>query len=163
MPSRSRSAAGTWRGSARRMEQCRTALGLEARLMGQVGHAVTRQGLTLAEANQLVLRLLDKYEHVFQLPGGNPGARFDRSYDLKTLHSCAGMVRHVRGGGEGVAPDGAGYSVILTLQGTSPCRMVLSFLSTNKRKEDKSMALYLVVNLAIVIALGFIARLLWKK
>jgi len=32
-----------------------------------------------------------------------------------------------------------------------------------KRKEDKSMALYLVVNLAIVIALGFIARLLWKK
>lgn len=63
--------------------------GLEARLMGQVGHAVTRQGLTLAEANQLVLRLLEKYEHVFQQPGGNPGVRFDRSYDLKTLTPVA--------------------------------------------------------------------------
>ena len=32
--------------------------GLEARLMGEVGHAVTRQGLSLAEANALVLELL---------------------------------------------------------------------------------------------------------
>lgn len=59
--------------------------GLEARLMGQVGHAVTRQKYSLSEANRLVLRLLDKYEHVFQLPGGNPGVRFDRAYDLETL------------------------------------------------------------------------------
>jgi methylamine--corrinoid protein Co-methyltransferase len=59
--------------------------GLEARLMGEVGHAVTRQGLTLETANRLILKLLDKYEHVFQQPGGNPGVRFDQAYDLQTL------------------------------------------------------------------------------
>lgn len=59
--------------------------GLEARLMGEVGHAVTRQGFTLEAANRLVLRLLEKYEHVFSQPGGNPGARFDQAYNLETL------------------------------------------------------------------------------
>ncbi len=61
------------------------ATGLECRLMGEVGHAVARQGLSLAQANQLVLQLLAKYEHVFDQPGGNPGACFDQAYDLKTL------------------------------------------------------------------------------
>ncbi len=41
--------------------------------------------LTLAQANELVLRLLSRYEHVFSQPGGNPGVRFDRAYDLPTL------------------------------------------------------------------------------
>jgi methylamine--corrinoid protein Co-methyltransferase len=59
--------------------------GLEARWMGEVGHAATRQGLTLTEANDLVLKLLARYEHVFNQPGGNPGVRFDQSYDLRTL------------------------------------------------------------------------------
>jgi methylamine--corrinoid protein Co-methyltransferase len=59
--------------------------GLEARLMGEVGHAVTRQGLSLAEANRLVLALLEKYEHVFDAPGGNPGVSFDQAYDLRSL------------------------------------------------------------------------------
>lgn len=59
--------------------------GLEARWMAEVGRAVTRQGLTLEQANQLVLKLLARYEHVFTLPGGNPGVRFDHSYDLRTL------------------------------------------------------------------------------
>jgi methylamine---corrinoid protein Co-methyltransferase len=67
--------------------------GLEARLMGEVGHAVTRQGLNLAEANRLVLRLLEKYEHVFQQPGGNPGVRFDQAYDLKTLQPLPQWTR----------------------------------------------------------------------
>jgi methylamine--corrinoid protein Co-methyltransferase len=53
--------------------------------MGEVGHAVVRQGLTLEEANGLVLKLLEKYEHVFDQSGGNPGVRFDRAYDMKTL------------------------------------------------------------------------------
>lgn len=61
------------------------ATGLEARFMGEVGHAVTRQGPTLAEANALVLKLLAKYEHVFEQPEGNPGARFDQAYNLQTL------------------------------------------------------------------------------
>ncbi|MFW6069895.1 MAG: monomethylamine:corrinoid methyltransferase, partial [bacterium] len=59
--------------------------GLEARLMGEVGHAVARQGLTLAEANEMVLNLLEKYEHVFDLPDGNLGARIDEAYNLETM------------------------------------------------------------------------------
>ncbi len=59
--------------------------GLEARWMGEVGHAVTRQRMTLEEANHIILRLLEKYEHVFKMPGGNPGVRFDECYDLDTL------------------------------------------------------------------------------
>lgn len=59
--------------------------GLEARLMGEVGHAVTRQGFSLEDSNRLVLGLLEKYEHVFQKPGGNPGVGFEQAYDLKTL------------------------------------------------------------------------------
>ena len=53
--------------------------------MGEVGHAVTQQRLGLEEGNALVLRLLAKYEHVFDQPAGNPGARFDQAYDMTTL------------------------------------------------------------------------------
>ena len=59
--------------------------GLEARLMGEVGHAVARQGVSLQEANALVLALLEKYEHVFEMPNGNPGVRIDQAYDLQTM------------------------------------------------------------------------------
>jgi len=59
--------------------------GLEARLMGEVGHAVAKQGIDLEEANRLILALLSKYEHVFDLPGGNPGKRFDEVYDISSL------------------------------------------------------------------------------
>lgn len=59
--------------------------GLEARWMGEVGHAVTRQRLDLAEANHLVSQLLGCYEHVFQQKGGNPGVRFDQAYDVNTI------------------------------------------------------------------------------
>jgi methylamine--corrinoid protein Co-methyltransferase len=61
------------------------ASGLEARLMGEVGHAVSRQGVTLECANQWVLELLGRYEAIFQMPEGNPGVRFDRAYNLETL------------------------------------------------------------------------------
>lgn len=59
--------------------------GLEARLMAEVGQAVVRQGLTPEQGNAIVLKLLKKYEHIFQLPGGNPGVALDQAYDLKTL------------------------------------------------------------------------------
>jgi methylamine---corrinoid protein Co-methyltransferase len=59
--------------------------GLEARWMAEVGHAVTSQGLTLAQANQIVNKLLSRYEHVFKMPEGNPGVRFDNAYDLETI------------------------------------------------------------------------------
>lgn len=61
------------------------ATGLECRLMGEVGHAVAKQGLDLNRANQLVLQLLEKYEHVFDAPKGNPGARIDEAYDIKRM------------------------------------------------------------------------------
>jgi methylamine--corrinoid protein Co-methyltransferase len=59
--------------------------GLEARWMGEVGHTVARQGLTLIQANQIVTKLLNRYKHVFQMRNGNPGVSFDKAYDLKTL------------------------------------------------------------------------------
>jgi len=62
------------------------ASGLECRLMGEVGHAVARQGLGLAPANALVMQLLARYEHVFDQPGGTPGVWFAQAEDLKTLH-----------------------------------------------------------------------------
>jgi len=63
--------------------------GLEARLMGEVGHAVTKQGLDLAQAEDLIQKILLHYEHVFSQPEGNPGKRFDQVYDLKTLRPIA--------------------------------------------------------------------------
>ena len=65
------------------------ATGLECRLMGEVGHAVTRQGMTLTDANTIILKLIEKYEHIFNQPEGNPGVRFDQAYDLKTLRPIA--------------------------------------------------------------------------
>ena len=59
--------------------------GLEARWMGEVGHAVAKQSLTLKEANEMVMKLLALYEPVFKMKDGNPGVRFDQAYDLKTL------------------------------------------------------------------------------
>jgi methylamine---corrinoid protein Co-methyltransferase len=59
--------------------------GLEARWMGEVGHAVTQQKLDRDAANALILRLLERYEHVFSQPGGNPGVRFDQAYNCSTL------------------------------------------------------------------------------
>jgi methylamine--corrinoid protein Co-methyltransferase len=61
------------------------ATGLECRLMGEVGHAVARQGMSIQEANSIILKLLEKYEHIFDRPEGNPGVRFDAAYDLKTM------------------------------------------------------------------------------
>ena len=59
--------------------------GLEARWMGEVGQAVARQDLSLTEANNLVNRLIPKYEHIFDHPEGNPGKPFDQAYDRQTL------------------------------------------------------------------------------
>lgn len=59
--------------------------GLEARFMGEVGHAVARQGLSCNDANGIVLKLVEKYEHVFALPEGNPGVPFREAYDPETV------------------------------------------------------------------------------
>ena len=59
--------------------------GLEARWMGEVGHAVTRQGMDLQEANSLIQRLLEKYEYIFKNKAGNPGKPFNEAYDVTTI------------------------------------------------------------------------------
>jgi methylamine--corrinoid protein Co-methyltransferase len=59
--------------------------GLEARWMGEIGHAVADQGLTLKEANQMISSIYPKYAHVFEMPGGNPGVRFDQAYNIETI------------------------------------------------------------------------------
>lgn len=59
--------------------------GLEVRLMGEVGKAVARQGMTRKQANEIVLKLLEKYEHVFQMENGNEGVSFDKAYDMDTI------------------------------------------------------------------------------
>ncbi len=59
--------------------------GLEARFMGEVGKAVTNQGMTREEANTMVLKLLEKYEHIFSEPEKYVGKRFDQAYDMGTV------------------------------------------------------------------------------
>ena len=59
--------------------------GLEARLMAEVGLAVVEQNLPLEEGNRIVIKLLEKYEHIFNMPEENPGLPFDQVYDLEKL------------------------------------------------------------------------------
>lgn len=59
--------------------------GLEVRLMGEVGKAVARQKMTRTQANEIVLKLLEKYEHVYKMEDKNMGARFDVSYNMETI------------------------------------------------------------------------------
>jgi methylamine--corrinoid protein Co-methyltransferase len=59
--------------------------GLECRLMGQVGKAVARMKLTRSKANEIVLALVDKYEHAFKMKDGNPGKCFDEAYNMETI------------------------------------------------------------------------------
>jgi methylamine---corrinoid protein Co-methyltransferase len=63
--------------------------GLEARWMGEVGHAAARQGIGPDQANGLILKLLERYESVFANPAGNPGRPFDQVYDLASLRPRA--------------------------------------------------------------------------
>jgi methylamine--corrinoid protein Co-methyltransferase len=58
--------------------------GLEARLMAEAALASHRMKMSLKEANEWVLKLLPKYEHVFT-QDGNPGQPFDEVYDLQTI------------------------------------------------------------------------------
>ena len=61
------------------------ATGLECRLMGEVGHAVAKSGFSLKDANKMVIRLIEKYEHIFKKQVSNIGVRFDEAYDLQSI------------------------------------------------------------------------------
>lgn len=58
--------------------------GLEARLMAESALASHKMRMSLKEANQWVLNLFPKYEHVFT-QDGNQGLPFDEVYDLQTI------------------------------------------------------------------------------
>jgi hypothetical protein len=56
---------------------------LEARLACEVGHAVARQGMPRAQANEIANRLLAKYEgHIADAPQGKP---FQECYDVRKI------------------------------------------------------------------------------
>jgi len=59
--------------------------GLEARFMAEVSMAAHSMKMSLAEANQWVLELLPRYEHVFASEAGNPGLPFDQVYDVEHI------------------------------------------------------------------------------
>jgi len=59
--------------------------GLEARLMAEVALATHRMKMSRKDANALVLQLLPKYEHVFELENGNLGKPFDEVYDMQRI------------------------------------------------------------------------------
>ena len=67
--------------------------GLDVRWMGEVGHAVARSGMGRDDANTLIQHILTKYEHVFDLPDGNPGSSFEKAYDLETLKPLPAWMR----------------------------------------------------------------------
>lgn len=71
------------------------ATGLEVRLMGKVGQAAVKQGLGLEDANEIVLKLLARYEHVFNRPEGNPGKGFAKAYDLETIQPKPEWLRMI--------------------------------------------------------------------
>jgi methylamine--corrinoid protein Co-methyltransferase len=59
--------------------------GLEGRLMAEVGRYVSSEGMTLEDGNAFVMKLLDKYEHIFSAADGNRGLPLDQVYDLALL------------------------------------------------------------------------------
>ncbi len=57
--------------------------GLEVRVMGEVGLAASAQGIQRAQANDMILKLLERYEHV--MATGNEGKPFDVAYDMTSV------------------------------------------------------------------------------
>jgi methylamine--corrinoid protein Co-methyltransferase len=57
--------------------------GMEPRIHAEVGHAVTRLGLTRGEANRMVLKMIEGYEK--KLPEAPVGKTFDECYQLDKL------------------------------------------------------------------------------
>ena len=59
--------------------------GVEVRLMGKVGHAVTDNNISIQEANDLIIKLLSRYEHVFKRNAELPLFKFEDAYDMNSL------------------------------------------------------------------------------
>ncbi len=57
--------------------------GMEARISAEAGHIAARQGITRAEANEIVKKILGEYES--RISDAPLGKRFDECYDLETV------------------------------------------------------------------------------
>jgi methylamine--corrinoid protein Co-methyltransferase len=57
--------------------------GMEARISAETGHLVARQGISRAEANETVKKILGEYEA--QISDAPLGKRFDECYDLESV------------------------------------------------------------------------------
>ncbi len=57
--------------------------GMEGRIHAEVGHAVSKMGLSRKEANQIVLKLLDEYE--MKIPEAPIGKTFSECYQMDKL------------------------------------------------------------------------------
>jgi len=53
--------------------------------MAEVALATHRMKMSRKDANALVLQLLPKYEHVFELENGNLGKPFEEVYDMQRI------------------------------------------------------------------------------
>ena len=56
---------------------------LECRFAAEVGHSVTKMNMTREEANEIVNKLLNKYEN--DIPTAPEGKPFQKLYDMKEL------------------------------------------------------------------------------
>jgi methylamine---corrinoid protein Co-methyltransferase len=71
-----------WEAAAAHNKYCNYATPVEARMACEVGHAVARQGMTRAQASEIALKLLAKYEpQIADAPAGRP---FQECYDART-------------------------------------------------------------------------------
>ncbi len=76
-----------WETAVARNKHRNYATPLEARLACEVGHAVARQRMSRGQANQIALRLLEKYEaQIAEAPKGKP---FQECYDRRTARPNA--------------------------------------------------------------------------
>jgi hypothetical protein len=74
------SGANLWEMAPARNKHHNHGTPLEARFAAEVGHAVARQGMTRAEANDIVNRLLERYED--RIADAPLGQTFQELYDV---------------------------------------------------------------------------------
>ena len=76
------SGANLWEAAPARNKHKNRATPMEARMAAEVGHACSRMGLTRQAANDLLLKILARYED--QIPDAPLGSEFQECYDVRT-------------------------------------------------------------------------------
>ena len=81
--------------------------GMEARIGAETGHLIARRGITRESANEIVMKILGKYES--KIPDAPQGKRFDECYDLKTVRPTQEYLDVYERCKEGLAKIGLEY------------------------------------------------------